>query len=335
MNFVATKNKDMKTVFCYSEVLGTLRKADVAAIGEKFGLYVPHSYTKERTVDYVCSFAIENMEYALDVFSLADLKKLKKIVELRPNAGLETKMQKRLSLIQKMGFVVTYTDKSRSLWKFFLPDELRLIIGPCIDGVIAKKNEEKAKLKELDKHEQDFLADIIRQREEAMLPPDLTQQQELTIMVGLDNLPIYRIFKILDSTSFQLLYSLITFLFQWDMMHEHSFSFYRNGEIVQLNNLMRLHQLNLQPGDEIHMRYDINGDDWQHTLMISEVKPCATPPDDYMPEFVTGACGDPGEGSGGNEVIRQKWDSLGLDKQSPSHFVLNDTLQFFWKYKGL
>src|SRR5574344_1198857 len=312
MNFVATKNKEMKTVFCYSEVLGTLRKADVAAIGEKFGLYVPHSYTKERTVDYVCSFAIENMEYALDVFSLADLKKL-----------------------QKIGFVVTYTDKSRSLWKFFLPDELRLIIGPCIDGVIAKKNEEKAKLKELDKHEQDFLADIIRQREEAMLPPDLTQQQELTIMVGLDNLPIYRIFKILDSTSFQLLYSLITFLFQWDMMHEHSFSFYRNGEIVQLNNLMRLHQLNLQPGDEIHMRYDINGDDWQHTLMISEVKPCATPPDDYMPEFVTGACGDPGEGSGGNEVIRQKWDSLGLDKQSPRHFVLNDTLQFFCKYRSL
>src|SRR5574344_2843477 len=127
MNFVATKNKDMKTVFCYSEVLGTLRKADVAAIGEKFGLYVPHSYTKERTVDYVCSFAIENMEYALDVFSLADLKIIKKIVELGPNAGLETKMQKRLSLIQKMGFVVTYTDEIRSLWKFFLPDELRLI----------------------------------------------------------------------------------------------------------------------------------------------------------------------------------------------------------------
>lgn len=157
--------------------------------------------------------------------------------------------------------------------------------------------------------------------------------KELTLHISLDNLPIYRTLRVLDTTSLQELYCVTTFLFDWCYMKKHAFCFQRNGKMLRLSNLTYLSDIQMRPGEKMGFVYDYGGKNWEHTIELLSADNYTGDASHYMPACLEAPFGDPGEEAGGNGEVKENWSEY-EKKKAPSLAILNDTIQFFWENKG-
>lgn len=157
--------------------------------------------------------------------------------------------------------------------------------------------------------------------------------QNLGLVVTLDNLPVYRTLRVLDTTSLHELYCVITFLFDWCYLKKHAFCFQRNGEIFRLSNLTRLSDIQMRPGEKMGFIYDYGDKNWEHTIELLSADSYAGDSSHYVPACLEASYGDPGEEAGGNREVKENWSEY-EKKEAPSLALLNDTIQFFWENKG-
>lgn len=157
--------------------------------------------------------------------------------------------------------------------------------------------------------------------------------KELTLRISLDNLPVYRTLRVLDTTSLHELYCVITFLFNWCYLKKHAFCFQRNGETLGLSNLTRISDMQMQPGEKMGFIYDYGGINWEHTIELFSADIYTGDSSHYVPACLEAPYGDPGEEAGGNGEVKENWSEY-EKKEAPSLALLNDTIQFFWENKG-
>lgn len=289
------------TAFKLNFLLPIMLKSELIRAAEKLSIYIPKSYTKDRIGEALSVFILSSPKEVLAVFNDEELTLMKELIILGANSCVVRPMQKRFNNLQILGLVVTYEDGAGKQWKMMMPDEVRACFAPFMSG-------------------------------EAKDKAALLQTRELTFRISLDNLPIYRTFRVLDSISLQELYYLITFLFDWYNLKRHAFSFLRNGEALRLSNLTRLSGLQMQSGEKMKFVYDYDGKNWEHTLELLSADNYTKDSSRYIPACLEARYGNPGEEAGGNQAVKANWSKC--DKgEAPSLASLNDTIQFFWKNK--
>lgn len=284
-------------------LLPFMLKSDLMKAAKKLDLYISPSYTKDKMGAALAAFILSNPKEVLEVFNGKELTLMKELIAAGANTCVARPMQKRFNNLQNLGLVVTHEDEPGKQWKMMMPDEVRTCFALHIDGKIASKT--------------------------ASLKP-----RELTLRISLDDLPIYRTLRVLDTISLQELYCVITFLFDWCDMRSHAFRLMRSGNWLPMTSCTRLSELLLQPGEQMGFVYDFSpGDNWQHTIEVLAVNEFSQKVTDYMPCCVEVGGGDPGEKSGGNQEVKKFWNEFSK-AEPPSLYLLNDTIQFFWKNKG-
>ncbi len=153
-----------------------------------------------------------------------------------------------------------------------------------------------------------------------------------TLKVSLDYTPISRTIEVADSTRLEVLYSLITFLFDWDEMHGYEFFIVAEDNCLYEIFDESLRELELQEGDVLEMVYDTQKDLWRHTIEVLSVKPMEIAFEAFQPKCIGTLYGNPGERSGGNEYVETHWEEEFAHKYVPTPDQITDSMQFFWEH---